>query len=78
MNAADIIALKDEAIKEATEAVDLKSIENVRIKYLGSKGLLKDIMENLKTIDGSERPAFGRNANILKKELLALVNKRKQ
>ena len=78
MNAADIIALKDEAIQEATEATDLKSIEKVRIKYLGSKGLLKDIMKNLKTIDGSERPAFGRNANILKEELLALINERKQ
>jgi len=77
MKASDVTNLKDQALREAGEAPDLKAAEAVRIKYLGSKGLLKDIMQNLKTIDPAERPAFGKNANQLKPELMDRINERK-
>ena len=78
MKAEDVLVLKDKALREAAEAADLKGVEAVRIAYLGSKGLLKEIMQNLKTIEPGERPAFGQNANRLKTELMAFINQRKE
>lgn len=77
MKAEDVLTLKDGALQEAADAADLKGVEAVRIKYLGSKGLLKEIMQQLKSIAPGERPAFGQNANRLKTELLACINERK-
>lgn len=77
MKATDVMDLKDRALREAGEAPDLQAVEAVRITYLGSKGLLKDIMQNLKTIDPAERPAFGRHVNQFKTELMARINERK-
>jgi phenylalanyl-tRNA synthetase alpha chain len=69
--------LRDQALKEAEAAADLEAVEQVRIRYLGTKGLLKEIMGGLKTADPAERPALGRTANQFKQEVTAAVNARK-
>ena len=78
MNATEVLAVKDRALAEADGAGDLQALEEVRIRYLGSKGLLREIMETLKSIDPAERPQFGRNANVLKRELAERIRARKE
>ena len=77
MNLVELKALKDTAMAEAAAAADAASLEAVRIKYLGRKGLLPEIMQGLKNVDPSERRDFGRLANELKNELQDLLNTRK-
>jgi len=77
MQADDILTLLDEAQAELAAATELQEVEKVRIKYVGSKGLLKEVMKSLKDAEPSERPAFGRNANRFKVELTESVELRK-
>jgi phenylalanyl-tRNA synthetase alpha chain len=54
---------------------DLKQIQNARdaeglkVKYLGKKGPVQDLMQFLKEAASHERPAFGQMINALKEEL---------
>lgn len=77
MKATDILALKEAALNEARTAGTVEALEQVRIKYLGRKGRLPEIMQGLKTAEVSERPAMGRYANELKQELAALLETRR-
>lgn len=44
-------------------------IEQFRIKYLGSKGVFKDVFAEFKTVSSEEKRVFGQRINQLKKEV---------
>jgi len=77
MTIQDVIALKEQGLNEARQAGTLGDIEAVRIKYLGRKGVLQDVMDNLKSVPPEGRRDFGRCANELKLELSLLLDERK-
>ncbi len=73
MNLKDLIELKQKALDEAQAASDASALEAVRIAYLGRKGLLPKIMEELRNVAPEERPMFGKTANELKNELAEII-----
>lgn len=77
MNAQDLVKIKEEALAEANAAVDAQALEAVRIKYLSRKGIMIDVMANIKNVANEEKRAYGQNANAIKVELNALLEKRK-
>ena len=78
MNGNDILTLRDEAVAAAKAADSLDSIEQIRIKYIGSKGLIKDIMAALKEAPRDQKRSYGQNANLFRKEVTAAIQERKQ
>jgi phenylalanyl-tRNA synthetase alpha chain len=52
---------------KAFNATTKEEVETFRIKYLGSKGLLKDLFAEFKNVDASLRKDFGQALNNLKK-----------
>jgi len=78
MNAQDIVALTATALKDVAEANDAEALEQVRIRYLGRKGLLPEIMKGLRDADPSERPVIGQYANELKEALGSGLDARKK
>ncbi|NCC52616.1 MAG: phenylalanine--tRNA ligase subunit alpha [Spartobacteria bacterium] len=78
MNANEIQALKVEALEAARTAADAKALEEARIKYLGRKGVLQEIMKALKEVDPADRPFVGKTANEIKQELTALIKERQE
>ena len=48
MNVEELNRIKGEALAEAGEAQDPASLDAVRVKYLGRKGLLPEVMKKLK------------------------------
>ncbi len=58
--------LQTQALAELSSAQDPAAIEQWRIKYLGSKGAVKNAMARLKDIPRQEKPAYGKAANALK------------
>jgi len=64
-----------EKIKEYLKNVDSFSsfaeeeIENFRIKYLGRKGIIKDLMEDFKQVDNKLKPELGKVINELKSKI---------
>ena len=79
MNSADIIKLKEEALRETRSARIADELETVRVKYMGRKnGLIPNIMRGLKDIEPSQRSEVGRLANEFKQELSSLLQVRKE
>jgi phenylalanyl-tRNA synthetase alpha chain len=77
MDAAAIQALTETALAEAQGAASESEIEQVRIKYLGRKGLLPGIMKGLKDVAPDERSAVGKGANALKHVLTEALQARR-
>ena len=63
---ADIDGLKSQFLSELESISDSSQLENIRIKYLGRKGIITELFDQMKTIDPSERPIFGKNINQIK------------
>ena len=76
MNVQDLIGLKAKALGEAQAAEDSAAIEQVRIDYLGRKGLLPQVMQELKNVPAEEKPLFGKTVNELKNELTDLIKQK--
>jgi phenylalanyl-tRNA synthetase alpha chain len=76
MNLQDLNDLKIKALGEAQAATDAAGIEAIRIEYLGRKGLLPKVMQELKNVPNEEKPMFGKTVNELKNELTELIKKK--
>ena len=54
---------------QLTKINSLAELENLRINFLGKKGLIADLMINLKTLDLEAKKHFGANINQLKNNI---------
>jgi phenylalanyl-tRNA synthetase alpha chain len=61
--------LKTDALAELDAVSDADALEAWRIKYLGSKGLVKDAMSKIGQIPKEDKPAYGQAANAMKNAL---------
>jgi len=61
--------LRNQALAELDSLNGADAVEAWRIKYLGSKGLVKQAMALLKDIPPAEKPMYGKTANQIKGEL---------
>lgn len=77
MTIQELIDLKAAALAEAEGAADAAALEEVRIKYLGRKGMLPKIMTQLKDVPKEDKPLFGKTVNEFKNGLTDLLNSRK-
>jgi phenylalanyl-tRNA synthetase alpha chain len=61
--------LRDLALSKIKEATSSAEVEELRVKLLGKKGELTDMLKDLKNMAIEERKQFGQEANELKNEL---------
>jgi phenylalanyl-tRNA synthetase alpha chain len=61
-----IPAALDSALAEAAGAADAAALEAVRLKYLGRKGLVPELMTRIKDIEPGVRRDYGRTVNEFK------------
>ena len=59
--------LRKEFDSDLENSTDSSSIEELRIKYLGRKGIIASLMESMKDLPDKEKPVFGKSVNELKK-----------
>ena len=68
--------LKD-LLQDATEGIessaDLKNLDEVRVKYLGKKGLVTEQLKSLGKLSAEERPAAGQKINEVKHAIQSLL-----
>jgi phenylalanyl-tRNA synthetase alpha chain len=76
MNANELEELRKKAIEETKAASSKDKLEEIRIRYLGRKGIVQEIIRKLKEVDPSERPLIGRIVNEFKEGLRALIEER--
>jgi len=58
--------LQQDALKALQDAVDLKSLQDVRVGILGKKGALTEVMKGMRDLSPDDRPAVGNLVNGLK------------
>ena len=56
--------------QEFEKNLSLQDLENLRLKYLGKKGLITDLLKTLKDLTDNEKKEFGSSVNIAKENLL--------
>ena len=65
-------------LSELLKADDLPVLEQLRIKYLGKKGPIQEVMKNMRDLSNDERKTLGQEANIVKSSLTELFEKKKK
>lgn len=65
--------LKNEFDSELQAAASSSLLENVKIKYLGKKGPIQDLMKSLKEVSAEARPAIGKVINDLKEYIASAI-----
>ena len=48
-------------------SIDLKILEEIRIKYLGKNGSVTNLFEELKSVPKEEKPSLGKSLNSSKR-----------
>lgn len=66
-----------EAEAAMTGATDVAAVEDIRVRYLGRKGLLTEQLKQVGTLPAQERPVFGKWVNEAKERLSERLRVRK-
>lgn len=64
-----IQSIHDEFISDMARAAATADIEALKVKYLGKKGPVQNLMKSLKDVSPEQRPSFGKEINDLKEEI---------
>lgn len=70
--------LKDESVAKVREAKTGEELEQLRVKILGKKGSLTEILKGLGALQAEERKKVGMEANLLKNEISELLAEKKK
>ncbi len=72
----ELRALKEKALSEVKVADSLEALKELRVKYLGRKGPMTEILRGMGKLLPEERPQIGQIANEIKNILEAEINKK--
>lgn len=61
--------LKQEALNKVEQAEDLKSLQDIRVSYLGKKGPITEVLRGMGKLSAEERPVIGQLANDVRAEI---------
>lgn len=72
-----LATLKQDAQQTVADANTLEELEQLRLKYLGKKGSLSQVLGGMGKLDASERPRIGALANEVKEAVQATLDQRR-
>jgi phenylalanyl-tRNA synthetase alpha chain len=70
-----ILSLRKQFAADFSQVHQVKDVEHIKVKYLGKKGPLQDLMMQLRHCEPDKRPAMGKVINDLKEEISSLCDK---
>ena len=70
--------IKENAIAEINSADNLKSLDDVRVKYSGKKGELTLVLRGMGSLSPEERPVIGALVNEVRDELENLITEKEK
>ena len=73
----ELVQLKKEATTELGSAGDLRTLDDIRVKYLGKKGLITSQMQKIGSLPNEEKKAFGQSVNETKNAVEQAVEAKK-
>ncbi len=69
----ELAALRDEALAAVAGAADQAALEDARVRFLGRKSRLTELLRSISTLPPERRPVVGRLGNVVRRELEELV-----
>ncbi len=69
--------LAEEAIRAITDTSDIQSLEQIRVHYLGKKGLLTEQLKSVSQLSPDERPLVGQLVNQTKTRIQQALDSQK-
>lgn len=70
----DAKKIKEELIDEIKNITDSKTLYDIRVKYIGKKGIISELVSNLGTLTIEEKKQYGPIINTLKQEATKLFD----
>ena len=70
----DAKKIKEELIDEIKNITDSKTLYDIRVKYIGKKGIISELVSNLGTLTIEEKKKYGPIINTLKQEATKLFD----
>ena len=64
-----LIGIKDESMQLLNEVKTIKDIDELKVKYLGKKGEITQILKGMKDLSKEERPVMGALVNEVREEI---------
>jgi phenylalanyl-tRNA synthetase alpha chain len=74
----DAAKLLEQGLEEIAACEDLAGLDEVRVRYLGKKGMLTGLLKSLGSLSAEERPAAGQVINEAKQALQEALSARKE
>lgn len=74
----ELEALRLEALAALTAATDLAALDEARVRFLGRRSRLTEILRSISSLSPEQRPVVGKLGNVVRAELEALVEQREQ
>jgi phenylalanyl-tRNA synthetase alpha chain len=71
-------ALRDEALRELQTAHDPQQLNDLRVKYLGKKGALTEILRGMGSLSAEERPVIGQVGNEVRAAIEEVIDAKQQ
>ena len=68
--------LREQLSSELGSAADGQALENLRVKYLGKKGSITDLLKGMKSLSNDEKKEFGQLVNSLKQQAAESISVR--
>lgn len=65
--------IREEAINKIKAAKDTKTLQEIKVTYLGKKGPIQSLMKQMKDLSNEEKPKFGAAVNALKQEVSEMI-----
>jgi len=74
----ELVQLKETAVAEVNQIENLQELNEVKIRYLGKKGPITEVLRGMKDISAEERPIIGKLVNEIREEIEELLNKKEE
>ncbi|UNK17445.1 phenylalanine--tRNA ligase subunit alpha [Paenibacillus sp. N3/727] len=71
-------ALKQEALAQLQEVIDPQSLNDLRVKYLGKKGALTEILRGMGSLSAEERPVIGQVGNVVRGAIEEVITSKQE
>lgn len=70
--------IKKKAVAEIQEVLEISKLKDIKVKYLGKKGEITNILKKLNNVSAEERPIVGKIANDVRSELENMILKKEE
>ena len=74
----DINLIKTQIDSDLTGASNLQALEELRLKYLGRKGVIAELTASIPAVASENRAAFGKEVNALKNKIISLIDEKQK